>query len=294
MHPQVLSTNKLETHFFDNKVDESNFTTAEQRCEVLRHYVQSYFLENYNRLRTMHPGKRIYAFEKTPSYIRTPGVAAKVHALFGDDIKIIAILRNPIDRMYSHYSMQHSSNRPLANTFDDLVRNNLDDLRRNNLTTAPLLDEYVYNASSFNDTAAAFAQPLTMDERLSIILRNNANSITTYNSIYTGMYAVQLREWLDLFAGRIKVYQFEQFQSDTVGVFDDILNFLSIPAFEEMNETVFTQRFDPLVVLGRSRQQQVPADSVSNRTREYLQHFFKPYNDELADLLGEEWRGLWE
>lgn len=42
--------------------------------------------------------------EASPQYMMNPAVPARIHALF-PDIKLIAVLRNPIDRAYSSYRM---------------------------------------------------------------------------------------------------------------------------------------------------------------------------------------------
>jgi hypothetical protein len=49
--------------------------------------------------------KKLHFFEKTPSYMRVPGVAAKVYRILGRHVKIVTILRNPVHRMYSQYAM---------------------------------------------------------------------------------------------------------------------------------------------------------------------------------------------
>ena len=35
-------------------------------------------------------------------------------------------------------------------------------------------------------------------------------------------------------------------------------------------------------------------DFLPPSTREYLEKFYRPYNDQLAELLGPEWEGVWK
>lgn len=63
----------------------------------------------------------------------------------------------------------------------------------------------------------------------------------------------------------------------------------------DLDEDLFAQNLGPLNRRNRTKTKVRPTpDPLPNRTREYLHRFFKPYNDELADLLGEEWRGVWD
>ena len=34
--------------------------------------------------------------------------------------------------------------------------------------------------------------------------------------------------------------------------------------------------------------------TIDDENRELLRKFYEPYNNDLADLLGEEWRGVWD
>ena len=38
----------------------------------------------------------------------------------------------------------------------------------------------------------------------------------------------------------------------------------------------------------------VPVPTMSEEIKTYLKHIYQPFNDKLADLLGENWRGVWD
>eukprot|EP00977_Amphora_coffeiformis_P012180 scaffold2997_cov182-Amphora_coffeaeformis.AAC.10 len=67
----------------------------------------------------------------------------------------------------------------------------------------------------------------------------------------------------------------------TQEVLDEISNFVGIPSH---NYTVD--------VLNNKYHEGVKAEMDAS-TRDFLRRFYKPYNNELADLLGEEWRDVW-
>ena len=68
---------------------------------------------------------KFMTYEVTPWYIRRPWDAKRIHDLL-PNIKLISVLRNPVDRAYSHY---HLSRRILGLTtsFEDIVE---DDIKR--------------------------------------------------------------------------------------------------------------------------------------------------------------------
>jgi hypothetical protein len=84
-HPQIAKSTKKELHYFDRegykKFDESKYN--------------SFFL----------PGDYIYKPDFTPSYLYVTDTAKRIHEAFNDNVKIIVLLRNPIDRAISQYLM---------------------------------------------------------------------------------------------------------------------------------------------------------------------------------------------
>lgn len=78
-----------ELHFFDSPEDFS---------KGLEWYQSSYFkpLKNYS-----------VSGEITPSYLYLPEVSKRIYDTLDKDLKFIVILRNPIERAYSHYTMRY-------------------------------------------------------------------------------------------------------------------------------------------------------------------------------------------
>src|SRR5690606_33439746 len=80
-HPDVFIPKEKELHFFDQRYEEG--------IEAYRAYVRAATAE-----------KAIG--EATPAYLHTPAAAARIRAHL-PDVKLIACLRDPIDRLYSRY-----------------------------------------------------------------------------------------------------------------------------------------------------------------------------------------------
>ena len=86
-HPELGVANEKEIHYFDTKIH------------------QGYSIDWYKRLfKNNQKNPKLY-FESTPRYLCQYDVPQNVHR-YMPHAKFIVILRNPIDRAWSHYNMQ--------------------------------------------------------------------------------------------------------------------------------------------------------------------------------------------
>ncbi len=89
-HPLVEPAARKELHFFDQPERFDNGAEWYRRC-----FPQSEWKE----------GRRSITGEATPSYLFYPPVAKRMAGVV-PQARLIALLRNPVDRTYSHYQMQ--------------------------------------------------------------------------------------------------------------------------------------------------------------------------------------------
>lgn len=89
-HPQIIARKCKETHYFNEPINyEQGF---------------SWYLTRFpNKFKK---GNR-QCFEATPNYLSNPKVPQLIKQDLGE-LKMIAILRNPVDRAYSAWKMCHS------------------------------------------------------------------------------------------------------------------------------------------------------------------------------------------
>jgi len=181
------------------------------------------------------------------------------------NVKIIVSLRNPVDRVYSGH---------VGDDFDNDIDRQLTAMKKVGLSKAPPLLRA--NVSDFH-----FQIPKRLRKP-----RNQKGKIAT-PGLFRGFYTLQLRHWLEHspLNTSMKVILYEDFQSSKSSVLNDILDFVGAPA-SNWSATVQNRPYGPSI----NRQKQ----PMSLETRRYLQRFYKPHNDELADLLGEKWRGVWD
>jgi hypothetical protein len=102
-HPQLCLPFEKEIFFFD-KMPNGDWDT--------------FFNDNFNHC---EPGQMVGKI--SPRYMRDPGVPARVAARF-PDVKIFVILRDPVERAFSHYKMLFRMG-TLKESFDDLVERQL-------------------------------------------------------------------------------------------------------------------------------------------------------------------------
>jgi hypothetical protein len=106
-HPQMLPARTKEVHYFDRYFDRGSGW-----------YRQQFPVLSYRRRRWRAAGSLITG-EATPSYLFHPPCPGRVAGLL-PDVRLVVLLRNPVDRAYSHY--HHSLRRgrePLP--FDEAV-----------------------------------------------------------------------------------------------------------------------------------------------------------------------------
>ena len=94
------------TYLYDELVKHPNIATARTK-EI--HYFDAYYAKGVHWYRTFFPRHSlsearpsILTGEASPSYLFYPHTAKRVHELM-PQVKVIALLRNPVDRAYSHY-----------------------------------------------------------------------------------------------------------------------------------------------------------------------------------------------
>ncbi|XP_068597362.1 carbohydrate sulfotransferase 15 [Brachionichthys hirsutus] len=166
--------------------------------------------------------------------------------------KIIIILRDPVERLYSDY-LYFQRNNKSAEDFHQRVVESLQlfqfCLFENSLRTC------VYNISLVK----------TLPVRL-----------------HLGMYVVFLLDWLTVFhREQILVLQLEDYSANLKGTLKKVLNFLDVGLLSEQEETALVKkpRSNGRALANRNLGPMLPA------TRDILREFHQPFNHKLASVL---------
>jgi len=143
--------------------------------------------------------KHVMTGEATPRYIHHPHTPKRVFDLV-PHVKLIVLLRNPIDRAYSHYQMQ-----------------------------------FEHKAESLSFEEAIEQEELLKEEMEKMEQSDNYYSVEFYKRSYLtrGIYAEQLERWFKYFPReQFLIIKSEDFYSEISSVFKKVLNFLNLPNFE--------------------------------------------------------------
>ncbi|MFJ5602491.1 sulfotransferase family protein [Micromonospora parva] len=156
------------------------------------------------------PGER--TFEASPYYLFHPSVPARVAAAL-PQARFVVLLRDPVQRAYSHYLHTRS---------------------------------YGVEPLSFADALDA------EEERLARATRRGPDSPAAHRALRNhsyaarGRYAEQLNRWFaHVPRERIHVARTEDLHADPAGTYGEIVRFLGLPAFTPEAFTRHTRRVDP-------------------------------------------------
>lgn len=293
-HPKMVASLDFERHFFDAKLFgylQKSYQSEELRnewlCDVKRQYIQSTF--HSAMLDAADTG--LFFFEKTPSYLVDPDVPALINRVC-PWAKVVVILRDPIERSFSHYKMEREKLRVKID-FSTVVEQEVSRLNDFGLSNAPLMSSSnVDGRSQLPDLTKKdshsyqipLLDPVTSDKTHKLFFQTYPNT----NFLQRGMYSIQLRRWLKYFVlgESLLVLKFEDMQTDPARVYETILDFLGAPRFS-LSADDYQKSYQ---TRGQYRRKMEHAP-ISNETRRYLDRFFQPYNEQLADILGQNYYG---
>jgi len=304
-HPNLVGDIR-EKHFLDkNRLPP--MATPQQICSLRKMYLESAFdLDQLRRAMLKQPERQVITLDKTPSYLRTFDAASTAHQLFRDDggdwssskgttgvgVKIVALLRDPVTRIYSEFNMKRRD--PQFPTFDEFVENHHAQLKSLGITNTPSPGEYAANRSKYNneDRVHHFAPPtpsLTM-QQIKQVTQARKEGIRE-NALWTGMYAPQIAEWANYFelGKSFHVVHYEKLNAEREAGFRRISEeLLNLPPYE------YSTKVTDASLLGNPSTSSRKHSEVSDVMEEYLRLLYRPYNAELPNLLGNDWEGIWK
>ncbi len=230
-HPCVLKAAYDELGFFD-----SNF-------ELGLNWYKSLFPTVFKKNRVKSQHGIVITGEDTPSYIRRPWAAKRILETLPKS-KLIVILRNPINRTYSHYHLG---------------------VRDGN------------EKRSFEDTIKEDVKTLEHAKSSNIAENEYYQSIVEKSYLARGFYAEQLKIWMNLFPKeQLTVISTEDLATDPHKTLGQVFSFLGLPEYKVKNP---------------QKQKAAKYPQMNSETRKFLADYFRPYNQQLYDLLGRkfEW-----
>ncbi|MEO8396005.1 MAG: sulfotransferase domain-containing protein [Chloroflexota bacterium] len=192
-HPNILTPLIKEPNYFAFHYNQGRHNLAWYRAH--------FPLEAEMRKRELMNGHPTQTFEASVSYIDVPYVSERIKKLM-PNIKLIALLRNPIDRAYSHYH---------------------------------------HNIRYGHDTLSSFEAALEHEDERLQKARNEFNGDTVYESLAhrrlnylrRGLYAQQLKPWFETFPREQFLFlTTEDLYANTAAHYEQIIDFIEVPRFQ--------------------------------------------------------------
>jgi Sulfotransferase domain len=268
-HPAVVQTSRKELHFFDFRFTPFTSDQGIQRANARKEYRNVFFRCGAGH--TVANNNTLIAIDNSPKYLFLSDLVPARVMCVTPWVKIIVILRNPIDRAYSHFHMKNSDTWRQTNaniTFEEWIQKDLNDMKQVGL----LQNDIPFSEFRGSDQEWTAWKAYTR--------------LGTHSPIGRGLYVIQLRHWFQTWEAFGKsrndflVLHSQDLRDNTALVYQHLLDFLHLPAFplSHAEETMKANYSKP----------------ISAITRQKLIDFYSPYNQELYELLGNTWDGIWD
>ena len=187
-HPSIVKSSYDEIGFFDD-----NFHLG---LSWYRSMFTTIFTKFLIKLKT----KYFMTYEVTPWYVRRPWTARRIKKIF-PNIKLIIVLRNAIDRTYSHYHL--STQNDEKRDFKVVIKEDMKNISQWNITEKN--DSYFSNQVQNSKLARGF-------------------------------YYEQIIPWFELFSKeQIMIISSEDLASKTQSTLREIFSFLELPIYDIKN-----------------------------------------------------------
>lgn len=249
-HPNVLPAVKKETVFFNY----AYHTNPD--------WYKMYFptISEREKIKKQKGIQRVITGEATPSYLIDPHVPQRISEML-PGIKLIVLLRNPIERALSHY--YHNIFFGIEKLpFEEGIKK---EPERINKSFEELKNEEI----NFNDTPVSY---------FFRIMRFKTKNYFNFSYLESGKYYELLKNWLDVFPkNQLLIIQSEDFFDNTKNIFRQVQDFLDLPYYD----------------LGHyGLHWEIKHQPMKDNLRKSLKEYFEPYNSKLYKYLNRdfEWK----
>jgi hypothetical protein len=240
--PQIFPSFTKEVHFFDEQYARGERWYRAQFPTVLEKYVTSEIKQ-----------QKFITGEASPYYIFHPHAAKRVKEML-PRVKLIALLRNPVDRAFSNHWLKVDSGQEKL---------------------------------SFRD--AVFAeQERTAGEKEKMLADEDYQSINypRFSYLARGIYVDQLQHWMQFFPReQFLILRSEDMFVDPAAVVAQTLAFLGVPETKGAIQQEYRQYRLPY---DEGHKVKARTSKMDDDLRAYLVDYFRPHNARLYEFLGRD------
>lgn len=288
-HPNILTsgTGHGELHFFNQYYKK---IASNSGYVIPRNTAREYFLKILRDRKSIskHKEKDILhdmnkdkvGFHSAPIYLFSGRKIPARILCTAPWIKAIVILRNPIDRAFSHYHFKYTNlkGKEKIPTFEQYIADDISLLKR----IGVLRDWNTTNFTAF----AGSPDEYTAWEQYSTLAKGNG-------PVGRGLYSIQLEIWM------------EEFKKINKSIDDDLL-ILQSESTKQYPEDAYHQSVQFFGLEPRTEMKHnhvfikdhhatdYSESELSEEMYQMLYDLFEPYNKRLYSLLGNDWVNVWD
>jgi len=240
-HPKVAAATAKEVSFFDYHFHQGRSWYTQHFPLRIHHYYD----------------KQLVTGEATPSYMHHPLVPGRIKEWL-PTVKLILLLRNPVDRAYSHYCQIVNTGRETL-PFDIAVRLQLAE-RDFFMQEQVLTNEKYFRRVYYPDAY-----------------------------ISKSVYIENIKRWFNTFPqAQILVVKNEELATQPEIVFQTVLQFLELPTWHLKEYKTYNYHGAHFSKGGQSTTTTAKYETMTVAMREQLVEYFKPFNQQLYEFLGRD------
>lgn len=198
-HPNILPVKGKEISFFDNKFHHG--------FGWYKTFFPSLLIKKYNE---MFLKNKVITGEGTPRYLNHPHAPKRISKLL-PKVKLIVLLRNPVDRAFSHYNMEVARGREKL-SFEKAIENE-------------------------KERICAEYEKMERDESY------YSRSYYWYSHLEAGIYIKHLKRWMELFPkNQFLIVKSEDLFKNTTTTYNKALQFLGLSYYKLPEYKKFKER----------------------------------------------------
>ena len=273
-HPQVKTSGPKEPHYW-----------SWHRFPAM---YQDFFV-NESPVLDPRPDQCVSGEFSTSSLIH-PMVPRRVSASL-PRLKIFVLLRNPVDRAYSHFMMSKRVGQEKECSFHEIVSREMDEIpellaaHERGFLSATGEPKSCYSTIDGRPVSVAKHEQGSPQK----MLRDDLDLRDFYfkSYVFRSLYHDQLHRWLRLFPRQqFMIIQSESFFENESDTMNGVAEFLGLEQFEFKTSDQLQRTWDA----GASNDSERPQDyaAMDDATRGILSEFFEPFNQRLYRLIDED------
>jgi len=252
-HPNIAPSMTKEVMFFDLKFHRG--------LQWYQAHFPSKLQKFYHR--------KLMTGEASPSYLHHPLAPSRIKAIL-PQVKLIILLRNPIDRAYSHYYYAVRAGRESL-PFEIAVKQQMAE-------------------------RACFEQ----EQVLAAEEKYHQRIYHPHAYLSKGIYVDHLKRWFECFSQQphqmqlakqpqqILVLQSEEFYREPAKVLQRTLEFLEMPQWSPTDYQKYNQAGHHFALSAARKSASVKYELMVPSIRQELIEYFRPYNERLYEFLGTD------